>query len=93
MRAPAAPPPRPRPGAFDEVAPRPGQGPLGQDRPVLIGPDAVHEPVRLAALPPACPATASQGHASISGCQRSVSSGGSGWTVHVLFMPAMPPLR
>ena len=37
--------------------------------------------------------TASHGQASISGCQRSVSSGGVGWTVHVRFMPAMPPLR
>jgi hypothetical protein len=44
-----------------------------------------------AAVPPLV--MASHGHASISGCHRSVSSGGSGWTVHVLFIPATPPLR
>jgi hypothetical protein len=42
---------------------------------------------------PPVPATASHGQASISGCHRSVSSGGSGRTVHVRGIPAMPPLR
>ena len=42
---------------------------------------------------PLVPATSSHGQASTSGCHRSVSSGGSGRTVHVLFIPATPPLR